>query len=96
MAASACRPSTSKIVINKYVRSALQCNVVLDRLEQSSIDQIMRNSTGNDDDDDECTSISVRIVSLRKYDSFIYPIHLYHSRHHRQQCAKHLLINVVL
>ena len=96
MAASACRPSTSKIVINKYVQSALQCNVVLDRLEQSSIDEIMRNSTANDDDNNECTSRSVRIFCLRKFHSFIYAVHLYHSRHHRQHCVKLLPIVVVL
>lgn len=92
MAASAYRPSTGKTVMNKYVQSALQCNVVLDRLEQSSIDQIMRNSTANDD---ECTYSSVRIFCLRKFHSFIYTVHLYHSRHHRQHCVKLLPILVV-
>ena len=58
MATSAYRPSTSKIVINKYVQSALRCNVVLDRLEQSEIDRIMQNATANDD---ENISSSVRI-----------------------------------
>lgn len=79
MAASACRPNSSKIVINKYVQSALRCNVILDRLEQSAIDQIMQNANANDDDNNENVSSSVRIFYLRSKTFSIYPIDLYHS-----------------
>jgi hypothetical protein len=51
-----------KIPTIEYVHSVLNCHVVLDRLEQSTIDQIMQNSI--DDDDSSITSI-VRIFYLR-------------------------------
>jgi hypothetical protein len=55
MAASTFR---NKTTMNKYIQSILQCNVILDRLKQSEIDQIMQTSP---EDDDKCTSIPVRI-----------------------------------
>ena len=36
--------SAAGIPMNKYVRSALNCQVVLDRLDEFAIDQIMKNS----------------------------------------------------
>ncbi len=61
MATSMFRNSTSRM--SKYVHSILQCNVVLDRLEQSTIDQIMQNSP---EDDDNIISTIVRIFYLKK------------------------------
>jgi hypothetical protein len=42
--------TASESSMGKYVHSVLQCHVVLDRLEQSAIDQIMQNTTENDDE----------------------------------------------
>ncbi len=61
-AANTLRNHRSKTSVGKYVHSILQCHVILDRLEQSTIDQIMQNSA---EDDDKCISISVRIFYLR-------------------------------
>ncbi|CAF3270677.1 unnamed protein product [Rotaria socialis] len=62
-------PKTSRNIpsrnsITKYVNSILQCHVVLDRLEQTAINQIMRNST--EDDKRSTLSISIPDQSLRK------------------------------
>ncbi|CAF2092558.1 unnamed protein product [Rotaria magnacalcarata] len=62
-------PKTSRNIpsrksITKYVNSILQCHVVLDRLEQTAIDQIMQNST--EDDERSALSISIPDQSLRK------------------------------
>lgn len=63
MTSKTTRNSTSRISTSKYVRSILQCHVVLDRLEQSTIEQIMQNSI---DDDDKTISTVVRIIHLNK------------------------------
>jgi len=64
MAASTLRNNTSNTSTSKYVNSILRCNVVLDRLEQSTIDQIMQNSI--EDDDKIITTISTSNGSLGK------------------------------
>ncbi len=61
MAANTFRNNTSKTVMTNYVQSILQCNVVLDRLEQSEIDQIMQNSV---EDDNKFVSTTVRIFFI--------------------------------
>jgi len=63
MAASGFRNNTNRSSMSKYVHSTLQCNVVLDRLEQSTIDQIMQNSP---EDDDKIIATMVRIFYLIK------------------------------
>jgi hypothetical protein len=62
MAANTYRNHRSKTSVGKYVNSILQCHVILDRLDQSAIDQIMQNST---EDDHKCTAILVRIFYFR-------------------------------
>jgi hypothetical protein len=57
----------NKTAMSKYIQSILQCNVVLDRLEQSTIDQLMQIST---EDNDKCTSITVRIYFLLKKSNY--------------------------
>lgn len=44
MATSTFRKGTCQISKNKQIRSILDCNVILDRLEQSTINQIMQNA----------------------------------------------------
>ncbi|UJR21993.1 hypothetical protein I4U23_025061 [Adineta vaga] len=45
MAANTFRNDTRRTPMAKYIHSTIQCSVILDRLEQSTIDQIMQNST---------------------------------------------------
>ncbi|CAF3649560.1 unnamed protein product [Rotaria sp. Silwood1] len=58
------RNNTSKPSMSKYVNSILQCHVVLDRLEQSTIDEIIQNSTENNNK--IIAPISTSNRSLRK------------------------------
>ncbi|CAF1056884.1 unnamed protein product [Rotaria sordida] len=44
MATNTFRNNTRRTPMGQYIHSTLQCHVVLDRLEQSTIDQIMKNS----------------------------------------------------
>jgi hypothetical protein len=44
MATNTFRNNTRRTPMAKYIHSTIQCNVVLDRLDQSTIDQIMQNS----------------------------------------------------
>ena len=44
MAANTFRNKTRRTPMAKYIYSTTQCHVALDRLEQSTIDQIMQNS----------------------------------------------------
>jgi hypothetical protein len=48
MAANTLNNNTRRTPMAKYIHSTIQCHVVLDRLEQSAIDQIMQNSLEND------------------------------------------------
>lgn len=45
MATNTFRNNTRRTPMAKYIHSTIQCQVVLDRLDQSTIDQIMANST---------------------------------------------------
>ncbi len=93
MAANTFRNNTSKISMSKSVNSILRCNVVLDRLEQSAIDQIMQNSI---EDNDKITTTIVRIFLFKKTKThFIYYLDLYHSRHQMDHHLRHLLNLVV-
>ncbi|CAF3432328.1 unnamed protein product [Rotaria socialis] len=47
MASNAFRNNTRRTPMSQYIHSTLQCNVVVDRLEQSAIDQIMKKSIEN-------------------------------------------------
>lgn len=55
MAANTFRNSTRKTPMAKYINSTIQCNVVLDRLDQIAIDQIMQNA--NEDNQNKVSSI---------------------------------------
>lgn len=44
MATTVFRKNACQTTKSKYVRSVLECNVILDRLDQSVIDQIMLNT----------------------------------------------------
>ncbi len=44
MATNTFRNNTRRTPMAKYINSTIQCQVVLDRLDQSTIDQIMENS----------------------------------------------------
>lgn len=44
MAANTFRNNTRKTPMSKYIHSTIGCRVVLDRLEKSTIDQIIKNS----------------------------------------------------
>lgn len=44
------RTNTSRTSISKYVNSIIQCQVVLDRLEQTTINELMQNSTEDEED----------------------------------------------
>jgi hypothetical protein len=90
MAANTFRNNTSKISMSKSVNSILRCNVVLDRLEQSAIDQIMQNSI---EDNDKIMTTIVRILLFKNH--FIYYLDLYHSRHQMDHHLRHLLKLVV-
>ncbi|CAF3738277.1 unnamed protein product [Rotaria sordida] len=58
------RNNTNKTSMSKYVNSVFKCHVVLDRLEQSTIDQMIQNST--EDNDKNIAPISTTDRSLRK------------------------------
>ncbi|CAF1065454.1 unnamed protein product [Adineta ricciae] len=58
MAATTFRNNTRRTPMAKYIHSTIQCSVILDRLEQSTIDQIMQNST-----DDTISSPQVTLSS---------------------------------
>ncbi|CAF4735913.1 unnamed protein product, partial [Rotaria magnacalcarata] len=47
MASNTFRNNARRTPMSQYIHSTLQCNVVVDRLEQSAIDQIMKKSTEN-------------------------------------------------
>ena len=47
MAANTFRNNTRRTPMSQYIHSTLQCNVVVDRLEQSAIDQMMGKSIEN-------------------------------------------------
>ena len=55
MAANTLRNHAKRTPMGKYINSTIQCHVVLDRLEQSAIDQIMKDS--NKDDETSLTTI---------------------------------------
>jgi hypothetical protein len=59
MAANTLRNNTTKTPMAKYIHSTIQCHVNLDRLEQSTIDQIMQNSV---EDDQKRIAIIVSIL----------------------------------
>jgi len=64
MAVSTFRNNTNRTSMSKCVQSILRCHVLIDRLEQSTIDQIMENST---EDNDKIIETTVRIFFyLRK------------------------------
>lgn len=65
MATTALRKSTCQISKNKHMRSILECNVILDRLEQSAIDQIMQNTY----DEDNQIQTKISSSSMHKNDS---------------------------
>ncbi|CAF3046013.1 unnamed protein product [Rotaria sp. Silwood2] len=58
------RNNTSKFSMSNHVNSSLQCHVVLDRLEQSTIDEIIQNLT--EDNDKNIALKSTPDRSLRK------------------------------
>ncbi len=47
MATNTFRNNTRRTPMAKYINSTIQCQVVLDRLDQSTIDQIMANSNAD-------------------------------------------------
>ncbi len=47
MAANTLRNNSKRTPMAKYINSTIQCQVVLDRLEQSTINQIMENSNND-------------------------------------------------
>ncbi|CAF0912202.1 unnamed protein product [Adineta steineri] len=62
LATNTLRHNTSKISIYNPVHSALQCHVVLDRLGQSTIDQIMQSSSEDDNASIASVSISHKLL----------------------------------
>jgi hypothetical protein len=59
MVANTCRNNTRKTPMAKYINSTIQCHVALDRLDQSVIDQIMKNSL-----EDKQTKIATMVCIL--------------------------------
>jgi hypothetical protein len=68
MATNTFRNNTRRTPMAKYIHSTIQCHVVLDRLEQSAINQIMQNSIENDQTDITTTvCIPYRIVKIYNF-----------------------------
>lgn len=62
MAANAFRNNTSRTPTSKYIHSTIKCHVVLDRLERSTIDQIMKNAI---EDDQKTIAKTVRFLFVK-------------------------------
>lgn len=64
MAMNTFRNKTRSTPMTKYIHSTIQCQVVLDRLDQTTIDQIMRASTT--DTSHKTLAIVSRSISLQQ------------------------------
>lgn len=60
MAANTFRNSNRRTPMAAYIRSTIHCSVLLDRLEQSAIDQMMQNST------EETLTVRILLASTPK------------------------------
>jgi hypothetical protein len=61
--------NTRRTPMAKYIHSTIQCRVVLDRLEQSTINQIMQNSIENDQTD-IATTVCIPYRMIKIYNFF--------------------------
>jgi hypothetical protein len=69
MATNTFRNNTRRTPMAKYINSTIQCQVVLDRLDQSTIDQIMANS--NADNQTKLVTIVCILLSFSNHISII-------------------------
>ncbi|CAF2612784.1 unnamed protein product [Rotaria sp. Silwood2] len=74
MATNTFRNNTRRTPMGQYIHSTLQCHVVLDRLEQSTIDQIMKNSIADNQTNIVSTSNTKRsLQNLSQQENSSFP-----------------------